>query len=165
LRPTVAESQPNGLTLYRAWDRLGLSPISAKGAALTLILIGLETSGCSMGPFAKLRDDGATGSVLAAQAKLREPTEKDLALTRNAASDVLTRGDKDASQHWENPETGARGSVTPVASTYSSVQGRTCEDFLASYVNGDTQSWLQGAACKEERGRWEIHTLTPWRRG
>jgi len=118
-----------------------------------------------MGPFAKLRDDGATGSVLAAQAKLREPTEKDLALTRNAASDVLTRGDKDASQHWENPETGARGSVTPVASTSSSVQGRTCEDFLASYVNGDTQSWLQGAACKSGKGRWEIHTLKPWRRG
>jgi surface antigen len=117
-----------------------------------------------MDPFARLRGD-ATGSIRAAPAKAKEPTDKDLALTRNAASDVLTRGDKDASQPWENPETGARGSVTPVASAYSSADGRTCQDFLASYVNGDTQSWLQGAACKSGSGRWEIHTLEPWRRG
>ena len=118
-----------------------------------------------MGPFARLRDDDATGSVRAAQAKPREPTERDLALARNAASDVLTRGDKDASQPWENPETGARGSVTPVATAYSSADGRTCQDVLLSYVNGNTQSWLQGAACKSGKGRWEIDTLKPWRRG
>ena len=75
------------------------------------------------------------------------PTDTDLAFARNAASDVLTKGDKDASQPWENPETGARGSVTPLAQAYSS-EGRTCRDFLASYVNGRSESWLQGAACK-----------------
>ena len=48
---------------------------------------------------------------------------------------MLTKGDKDSSQPWENPETGARGSVTPLAQAYSS-DGRTCRDFLASYVNG-----------------------------
>src|SRR5882757_9869586 len=50
--------------------------------------------------------------------------ESDLAFARNAASDVLTRGTKDSSQPWENPETGARGSVTPLAQPYSS-DGRT----------------------------------------
>jgi hypothetical protein len=91
------------------------------------------------------------------------PTDSDLAFARNAASDVLTRGDKDASQPWENPETGARGSVTPLAQAYSS-DGRTCRDFLASYVNGRSESWLQGAACQTGRGQWEIHALKPWRR-
>jgi surface antigen len=62
-------------------------------------------------------------------------TDADLALARNAASDVLTRGQKDVSQPWENPETGARGSVTPLASTYTN-EGRTCRDFLASYARG-----------------------------
>jgi surface antigen len=90
------------------------------------------------------------------------PTESDLAFARNAASDVLTNGDKDSSQPWENPETGARGSVTPLAQAYSS-DGRTCRDFLASYVNGRSESWLQGAACQSGQGRWEIHTLKPWR--
>ena len=142
--------------------------MSTKGAALTLILIGLSAGGCSVtrsdNAFAKYTDDDVTGSIpTPAQQKL--PTETDLALARTAASDVLTKGDKDASQPWENPDTGARGSVTPIASSYAAEDGRTCRDFLASYVNGDTQSWLQGAACQAGNGRWEIHTLKPWKRG
>ena len=131
---------------------------------MTLILIGVGAGGCSMsrtdGAFARVDDKEATGSIGAARAPT--PTESDLAFARNAASDVLTRGDKDASQPWENPETGARGSVTPLAQAYSS-DGRTCRDFLASYVNGRSESWLQGAACQSSQGRWEIHTLKPWR--
>jgi surface antigen len=92
-----------------------------------------------------------------------KPTEADLAFARNAASDVLTKGDKDSSQPWQNPETGARGSVTPLAQAYSSDDGRTCRDFLASYVNGKTENWLQGSACHNGNGRWEIHSLKPWR--
>jgi surface antigen len=103
-----------------------------------------------------------TGALGSGQGPL--PTETDLAFARNAASDVLTKGDKDSSQPWENPETGARGSVTPLAQAYSSDDGRTCRDFLASYVNGRSESWLQGAACKTSHGRWEIHTLKPWSR-
>jgi surface antigen len=142
--------------------------MSAKGAVLGLILIGLATSGCSMtrsgtgNAFARYTDDGVTGSV---SRQSMVPTESDLAFARTAASDVLTKGDKDASQPWENPQTGARGSVTPIASSYAADDGRTCRDFLASYVNGDTESWLQGAACKGGNGRWEIHTLKPWKRG
>ena len=89
-----------------------------------------------MAALAKMDGDDVTGSIgPAAQARPAVPTETDLAFARNAASDVLTKGDKDASQPWENPETGARGSVTPLAQAYSS-EGRTCRDFLASYVNG-----------------------------
>jgi surface antigen len=138
---------------------------------MTLILIGVGSGGCSLsrtdGAFAKMDDnDMMTGSIgPAAQGGGPAPTESDLAFARNAASDVLTKGDKDSSQPWENPETGARGSVTPLAQAYSS-DGRTCRDFLASYVNGRNESWLQGAACQTSRGgRWEIHTLKPWRRG
>ena len=129
------------------------------GAVVLLALIGVGAGGCSIsrfdGGFVK-KDDDLTGSISPL------PTETDLAFARNAASDVLTRGDKDASQPWENPETGARGSVTPLAQAYSS-EGRTCRDFLASYVNGSSENWLQGAACQTSRGRWEIHTLRPWR--
>lgn len=132
-----------------------------------MLLIGVSAGGCSMsrldGAFAK--GDDVTGSVSpAASENPAVPTETDLAFARNAASDVLTRGDKDASQPWENPQTGARGSVTPLAQAYSS-EGRTCRDFLASYVKGTSESWLQGAACQTGRGQWEIHTLKPWRQG
>jgi surface antigen len=136
---------------------------------VTLILIGLGSGGCSFSrgdaAFAKMedKDKEITGSIGSAQPPV--PTETDLAFARTAASDVLTKGSKDSSQPWENPETGARGSVTPLAQAYSSEDGRTCRDFLASYVNGRSESWLQGAACKAGHGRWEIHTLKPWRRG
>jgi len=142
--------------------------ISPAGAVMTLILIGVGTGGCSLNrtdsSFARMGDSDVTGSLGAARSEGAAPTEADLAFARNAASDVLTKGDKDFSQPWENPETGARGSVTPLAQAYSS-EGRTCRDFLASYVNGHSESWLQGAACQSGQGRWEIHTLRPWKQG
>ncbi|HMH97728.1 MAG TPA: RT0821/Lpp0805 family surface protein [Bradyrhizobium sp.] len=136
------------------------------GTAMILILIGAGSGGCSLsrtdGAFARMEDNETTASI-GPQAE-KPPTDSDLAFARNAASDVLTKGDKDSSQPWENPETGARGSVTPLAEVYSS-DGRTCRDFLASYVNGRSENWLQGAACQSSQGRWEIHSLKPWRRG
>jgi hypothetical protein len=135
---------------------------------ITLILIGVGAGGCSMSrggdAFARMEDPDVTGSIGPAAVRAPTPTESDLAFARNAASDVLSKGDKDSSQHWENPETGARGSVTPLAQAYSS-EGRTCRDFLASYVNGAAESWLQGAGCQSGQGRWEIHTLKPWKQG
>ncbi|MGH6682629.1 MAG: RT0821/Lpp0805 family surface protein, partial [Pseudolabrys sp.] len=47
------------------------------------------------------------------------PPSGDLIYARAAASELLKRGKKDASQPWENPESGARGTVTPIASAYS----------------------------------------------
>jgi surface antigen len=140
----------------------GLSAFAVKGGAAAAILIGLSAGGCSLskGPFAKMMDQDVTGSLKPAD---RSPSDSDLAFARNAASDVLTKGGKDSSQPWQNPETGARGSVTPLAQAYASDDGRTCRDFLASYVNGKTENWLQGSACHSGNGRWEIHTLKPWR--
>ena len=128
------------------------------------ILIGAGVGGCSVSrsdSFAQMEGD-LTGSI-GSSAKAEAPTETDLAFARTAASDVLTKGDKDSSQPWENPTTGARGSVTPLAVAYTS-EGRSCRDFLASVVKGRSESWLQGAACKTAQGRWEIQTLKPWRR-
>ena len=153
--------------LYKAWGRFGLLAIRPVGAVMTLFLIGVGSGGCSLSrpeaAFAKMDDNEATGAVGSGQGE-PVPTESDLAFARNAASDVLTKGDKDSSQPWENPETGARGSVTPLAQAYST-DGRTCRDFLASYVNGRSERWLQGAACQSGQGQWEIHTLKPWRQG
>jgi surface antigen len=164
----IALQSPCGLALYKVWGRVGLSAIGPAGAVMTLILIGVGSGGCSLSrtdsAFARMEDRDATGALGIAQAGGTPPTESDLAFARNAASDVLTKGSKDSSQPWENPETGARGSVTPLAQAYTS-EGRTCRDFLASYVNGRLESWLQGAACQTDHGRWEIHTLKPWKRG
>jgi surface antigen len=135
---------------------------------LIFTLIGSVAGGCSLSrtdaAFARMDGSDETGSLGLGQSATEGPTEADLAFARNAASDVLTKGGKDFSQPWENPKTGARGSVTPIAAVYTS-EGRTCRDFLASYVNGRAESWLQGGACKSGHGQWEIHTLKPWKKG
>jgi hypothetical protein len=165
LRSAVQSAWWEWRSLYRVWPRVNLSTIGPAGTLLTLILVGAGSGGCSLSrsdaAFARMEDKETTGSVTAAD---KPPTESDLAFARNAASDVLTRGGKDFSQPWENPETGARGSVTPIAAAYTS-EGRTCRDFLASYVNGRSEAWMQGGACKSDHGRWEIHTLKPWKKG
>ena len=91
------------------------------------------------------------------------PSEPDLALTRAAVNEVLSRGQQDASVPWENSTTGARGTVTAIASAYT-VDDSQCRDFLASYVHGDKQSWLRGEACQQGRGNWEVRALKPWSR-
>jgi hypothetical protein len=47
------------------------------------------------------------------------PAEADLVIARAAVSEVLTKGGKDASMPWENPKTGARGTITPLAWAYT----------------------------------------------
>jgi surface antigen len=94
---------------------------------------------------------------------IKLPPDADLAYARAAVTAVLSRGEKDTSMPWENPSTGARGTVTPIASAYTQ-DGQTCRDFLASFVSGSSQAWLQGEACRQQRGGWEVRTLKPWKR-
>ena len=88
------------------------------------------------------------------------PADGDLAYARAAASDALAHGAKDTSVPWQNPQTGASGNITPLATPYSE-GGLPCRDFLASYVHGTAQDWLQGAACRTASGTWEVTRLKP----
>ena len=103
MRPFASQSalQPDyGHALYRAWGRVGLLVIGPRGAAMTLILIGLGSGGCSLSrPDAYARMDAAnvTGSLSKQPGSPAVPTESDLAFARTAASDVLTKGDQDSS--------------------------------------------------------------------
>lgn len=133
-------------------------------------MLGLACAGCGLSSpaldslFTKNKDDAkseATGSI-AEPVKAVLPPDGDLAYTRAAATELLTRGGKDASLPWENPRTGARGTVTPIAAAYNQ-DGLTCRDFLASYVREKSESWLQGEACRD-KGKWEIRSLRPWKR-
>jgi surface antigen len=89
--------------------------------------------------------------------------EADLVYARAAASEVLARSGKDASVPWQNPNTGAGGNITPLATAYSE-GGVPCRDFLASYAHGGTEDWLQGAACRTSQGNWEVKSLKPLKR-
>ena len=135
-----------------------------------MLAVALGSGGCSLSSqfdsyFGGDKPD-QTGSITpppgAKEAAVLPPPD-DLAYARAAASEMLRRGEKDASLPWENPHSGARGTVTPIASAYTQ-DGQTCRDFLASYVAGSAQSWLQGEACKQNQGVWEVRKLKPWKR-
>lgn len=89
-----------------------------------------------------------------------QPSEADLAYARAVAAEMLARGGKDNSAPWQNPQTGAGGNVTPLATSYNE-GGLPCRDFLASYVHAGSEDWLQGAACRTRRGGWEVKSLKP----
>jgi surface antigen len=131
-------------------------------AALATAL-AVSAGGCSYQLDSMGGDIKATGSVRPTlqQRASTMPPEHDLAVARAAVSEALTTGGKDSSVPWENPRTGARGTITPIASAYSQ-DGLTCHDFLASYVRNGTESWLQGEACRARAGRWEVREFKPW---
>lgn len=144
-----------------------------RGAAVVSALaLALGSAGCSLSSqfdsvFASSTASDITGSITpppGAKESDDLPPAADLAFARVAVNEVLKRGSKDASQPWENPATGARGTVTPIASAYQK-DDRTCRDFLASYVKGASQSWLQGEACQPIKGAaWEVRSMKPWKR-
>jgi surface antigen len=106
-----------------------------------------------------------TGSIkpAAVKEKVTEMPAADLAYAKAAASEALLRDGTDVSVPWENPATGARGAVTPLAAAYTQ-EGFTCRDFLASHVRDGSEAWLQGEACRLHRGQWEVRQLRPLQR-
>jgi surface antigen len=129
----------------------------------SVLCVAIGAAGCSMSYQLEsyFADKTPTGSV-ASNKPAAMPPDRDLAYAKAAAQEVLDKGEKDASLDWENPATGARGTVTPIASSYVQ-DGQTCRDFLASYVTKSAQAWLQGEACQEPRGAWQVRTLKPWK--
>jgi surface antigen len=153
--------------MTRLWRRtLSSLPLAAP------LLLAIGCSGCSLSyqldSLVGQSDNDTTGSinspsVAKTAAATAMPPEHDLAFTRAAVTEVLSRDNKDVSLPWENPESGARGTVTPIATAYSQ-NGTLCRDFLASYVFGRAESWLRGEACRQPKGKWQVRSIKPWAR-
>lgn len=161
----VAQRPPRRLR-YKGTRRARLWRVRAKAIALALTLaLGAATSGCSYkldSFFGKDQEHTASIRPVAAPVPV-EASENDLAYAKAAAALVLARAEKDASQAWENPGTGARGTVTPIADAYTQ-DGFICRDFLATYVRDGAESWLQGDACRIHQGKWTVRSMRPLKR-
>jgi surface antigen len=165
LAPSALSRQPR----YRGTSCRWHAALRRLPAGICVLALALASGGCSFSyqldnMFAKKDDAAQNGSLRPATANVsaEPPHEGDLAIARAAVSEVLTKGGKDTSMPWENPKTGARGTITPLAQAYSQ-DGTTCRDFLASYVRDGNESWLQGEACRAARGKWEVRSLRPWK--
>ena len=169
-REASRQSLYNGTAALRLWRR------RRRFAAVAAAFCGLAVGGCSYqlsSLLSKGQVDAAaetTGAISRAAdragqgAEASPPSEIDLAYARVVAAEALARGGKDTSVPWANPHTGAGGNITPLAASYND-GSLTCRDFLASYVRGPAQAWLQGEACRTVHGKWEVRSLRPFKKG
>jgi surface antigen len=139
----------------------------AAGACCVVLALGL--GGCSFSYqldnlFAKRDEEKSDQTASLRSRRPKSATDAlaqvDWVFARAAVTEVLDKGGNHVSAPWENPGTGARGTVTPLASAYTR-EGTTCRDFLASYVKNGSESWLEGSACRAGRGNWEVRDLRP----
>lgn len=136
--------------------------------------VGFLAGGCSMsfplGSFLTDKDESEpapkseiTGSIPARPAAKRS-SEKinpgDWSLATVALQEALAKGEEGASVPWQNPSTGARGTVTPVANAFVQ-EGFACRNFLASHVGNGSEQWFEGTACRVHRGEWDVRSTRP----
>jgi hypothetical protein len=126
--------------------------------------LALSSGACSYKLDSMFSRDGEKPDAVGSLGAPARPgaADADLAFAKAAATEALARAG-DVSVPWENPGTGARGTVTPLASAYTQ-DGFICRDFLASYVRKDSESWLQGEGCRIHEGRWEVRQMKPLQR-
>ena len=150
-----------GCPAARLWRRLP--------AATFTFMLALSVGGCSFSYqldslFGKKDDASSTGALQQPAAPAVKPVadlppEGDLVIARAAVSEVMSKGGKDISVSWENPKTGARGTVTPIAAARSE-DGMTCHEFLASFEReAGSSSSIQGEACHANKGKRAFRTL------
>jgi surface antigen len=140
-------------------------------AVLAALFGALACGGCSFQlesmlskPDSQADISGSIGRAAAKSDHAAKVSEADLAYAKAAAAAALEQGSRGNSVPWRNPQTGVGGNITPLAASYSE-GGHSCRNFLASYVNGGAQSWLQGSACRTARGEWQVKNLKPMSSG
>lgn len=143
------------------------APARRAAALLVALCVGLSGGACSLagkfggpaGGAAAAGDDGETDSDLISVLSTGAVTGDDVIAASAAAAALVGRG---KGGRWENPRSGVRGTITPIASAAGDDTG--CRGFLASYVNGRAEAWMEGEACRDGAGGWEVRSLRPWRR-
>jgi surface antigen len=133
-------------------------------------MLGFAVGGCSMsmeiGSLFGKDDDAkssAKGAEVTASLQLQaarsesEMTSTDWSLATIALREALANREDGTSIPWANPNTGTRGTVTPIASAYVRA-GSACRNFLASRIGDGHEGWFEGTACRGHAGQWDVRS-------
>lgn len=108
--------------------------------------------------------DDTTGSIPLHMASARDipmgMSAIDWPHAQAALREALARTDEGPSVPWDNPASGARGTVTPIASAFTK-DGLPCRNFIASHVKDGVESWSEGLACRVNANTWEVKSVKP----
>lgn len=125
------------------------------GLGAALLIAAAACAGCSTIPPAE--DDLVTGSISPRPAALPLPegdapkgiASSDWTAATFALDQALASREADISVPWENSDTGARGTATPIGSK----RAGGCRDFMIAVVDGKAADrWVHGEACRGRGG-------------
>ena len=57
---------------------------------------------------------------------------------------------------WNNPETGHRGTVTPLGESRAPTTGAYCREYQQTVVVGGRTERAYGTACRQPDGSWKV---------
>jgi len=146
----------------RVWN----CPVRRVAALLALGLATATLGGCSwswqLGSL--LPDDGdITGSIKPREASPLSPTlgGEDWRRARAALAVALDIQGDGKTVNWDNPDSGAKGSFTPVGAPFV-VKDDICRAFLADLAGKLPSATLQGSACRNGPDDWTIKDVKPF---
>jgi 17 kDa outer membrane surface antigen len=67
------------------------------------------------------------------------------------------------SVHWENTDSGAKGSFAPSGNA-TVIRDEICRTFMAMVSTKEPEQWFQGAACRLTPTEWVIRDMMPGKR-
>ncbi|MFO1104210.1 MAG: RT0821/Lpp0805 family surface protein [Methylocystis sp.] len=142
-----------------------LIALSATAGGLAGCSIAMPTiSNSSMWNSDRAASD-VTGAIQKPPPQLSHALEgEDLRRATAAMSTALDPQGSGASVNWDNPQTGAKGSFTPIGQPYP-LEGRICRAFQADIAVKEAQESLQGAACREKTDEWALTEVKHFRKG
>ena len=83
--------------------------------------------------------------------------ERDKEMAARAAHQAFENGQTGKPMTWQNPDTGASGSVTPTR-TYQIESGQYCREYTQEIWVGGERQQSHGTACRQADGSWKIQS-------
>jgi surface antigen len=151
------------LTSYR----LAGAPASRRARLHGLAIVAaLSNCGCSaIIPLPSLlSSDETTGSIGSSPSPLSSSLDvEDWRRAKAAMSVALDPQGNGAAVSWDNPKSGAKGAFTPVGSANAS-DDKICRAFIAQIGGAAPSQSVQGVACRDKSGDWNVGDVKPWKK-
>ena len=152
---------------FRYFRPCGRNPLAR--AAQACILGGLPAllAGCSMAfPISPLmapvaKEDSAGAVPKSSLAGLLDA--EDWRRAKAALATALDPQGNGSLVGWDNPDSGNKGSFTPVGKPFPLAAG-ICRVFLAEGDRKGDENAVRGTACSDKRGEWTIAEAKPWKK-
>ena len=127
----------------------------------------LGMGGCATGiPLPSLMsraNEDVTGSIRGVSPLSNALDQEDWRRAKGAMGLALDPQGNGSVVNWDNPQSRAKGSFTPVGQARA-VDDRLCRSFIAELAGSLKSEQLQGDACRDRSGEWSVGKVEPWKK-